>query len=57
MPPNEDRSFYEEDLDAAEKAGEPWFSFEDWQKKHAEWDAEFHKILQTGQDNEDDIRF
>ncbi len=52
-----DHRCYEEDLACAEKAGEPWFSFDDWQKKRAEWEARYHETLRAGLDDEDDIQF
>ncbi len=59
MPSDEehDRAFYEEDLDAAEKAGKSWFSFDDWQKKRAEWETRYHETLRAGLDDEDNIQF
>lgn len=50
-----DYGFYEDDLLLAERAGDAWFSFEDWKAKRDAWEEDYHKLLQANlkQDKEE----
>jgi hypothetical protein len=54
---DDDHRWYEEDLACAEKAGEPWFSFDSWKKKRDEWETNYHESLRVGLDEPEDIEF